>query len=202
MPKKTSVQGLGSGDGEGSIKAVHRKEKLAIIDPFKNDYNFPFIPLCQSGVGRSTLCKGTQSIFPVKGKGIHFKTYKKTSKLNSCELGRKITLENYLMKWDVSCHENISPRWQVPKTTGMIAPCPQRTSNLSQREWSWINLSLYLFKISVASNFFHIANLARFYFFPPYHWAFSFLCHLCLEPSFLTYHPLPSQGSRCPAPFG
>lgn len=110
MPKKTSVQGLGSGDGEGSIKAVHRKEKLAIIDPFKNDYNFPFIPLCQSGVGRSTLCKGTQSIFPVKGKGIHFKTYKKTSKLNSCELGRKITLENYLMKWDVSCHENISPR--------------------------------------------------------------------------------------------
>lgn len=62
MPKETSVQGLGSGGGEGSIKAVHRKEKLAIIDPSKNDYNFPFILLCQPGVGRSTLCKGMQSI--------------------------------------------------------------------------------------------------------------------------------------------
>lgn len=110
MPKITSVQGQGSGGGEGSIQAVHKKEKLAIIDPSKNDYNFPFIPLCQPGVGRSTLCKGTQSIFLVKGKGIHFKTYKKTSKLNSWELGRKITRGSFLMKCDVSCHENASPR--------------------------------------------------------------------------------------------
>lgn len=107
MPNKTSVQGLGM---VSDIKAVlYRKEKLAIIDPSKNDYNFPFIPLCQPGARGSTFCKGTQSIFPVKGKRILFKTHKKISKLNSCELGRKTTLRNYPMKCNVSCHEKVSP---------------------------------------------------------------------------------------------
>ena len=81
----------------------------------------------------------------------------------------------------------------------MIPPCPQRTSNLSQREWYWINLSLYLFKIFVASNFFHIANLAGFFFFLPLGFFFS----LPPVPGTLLPHfpPFSLPGSTLPCPF-
>lgn len=69
---------------------LYRNEKLAIIDPSKNDHHFPFIPLASLEKVRSTVCESVQSIFPVRGHRIHFKTYSKISKLNSYKLGRKL----------------------------------------------------------------------------------------------------------------
>lgn len=130
MPNKTSVQGLRRGVIYKQ-QYLYRKEKSTIIDPSKTDHHFPFILLCQPGGVGSTLCEGMQSIFPVKGRRIHVKTYHKGSRLNSCKLGRKST-KKLLHETECVLPCKILPTPTGSKGNRKNGPCPQRTPNLSK----------------------------------------------------------------------
>lgn len=200
-PRKTFRQGLGSGGGEGSIQAVHKKENWQLLILPKNDYNFPFYSSLPTWREEVHL-QGHAIHLSSEGQGDTFQGHiKRLQSWTAGNWGRKITWGSFLMKCDVSCHEK-----RLPTLTGSKNNRNDRLVHnelQSKPDRMVLNQPILIpFKkyLLLPVSFLLLPIWPDFFFFP-YHWAFL-LSATCVwnSPSSLTTLFPPSP--HCPSPFG